>query len=488
MPLRPGTQVLVKNAPPARSAPTDTGVWFVVGQTDSGPTAATLIRSMDDFIRIFGTRQSFSSSLYDAVELFFREGGSAAYVSRVVGPAAVTASKNLLDAGAGISLVVKALGPGAGSTTTTGNSLKVAVVAGSVGGTYVIQILDSNNVLLETSPNLTTQQDAITWSAFSQYVTITLGATALVPAVAAAAALTGGADDRNNITDTQWLAALNLMGRSLGPGNVSAPGRTTDVGHTQLLDHAAANNRVALLDLPDSATGATLTTSATNAKATGNGAYGGAFWPWIIIPGTVAGTFRTVAPSALVAGRAAATDALYGPDTPAAGEYGQSNFATGLSQLGVDATTRDAWNTAGINVIRSLGNLGIRIYGWRSLADPVSQPNLLDLSVPRYLMGLVARALNVGEQFMFKPIDGQGRTIQAYGGALTAICQGDWESGQIYGVIASEAFNVDVGPSVNTPSVLAGNELRANIAVRPSPDAELVTVQIVNVPITSGVS
>lgn len=486
MALRPGTQVLVKTSPPPRSSPTDTGAWFVVGQTDAGPLTPTLIRSMDDFIRLFGTRVAFSV-LYDAMEVFFREGGSSAWVTRVVGPAAVTASKNLLDSGAGISLVVKALGPGAGSAPNAGNSLKVGVAAGSVGGTFVIQVFDSNNVLLEASPNCVTQQDAITWSAGSSYVAITLGATALVPVVVAAAALTGGADDRNNITDTQWLASLNLMGKDLGPGNVSAPGRTTDVGHTQLLDHARNMNRIGILDYPDTPTAATLITSATNAKTTGNGAYGGGFWPWVIVPGVIAGTFRTVPPSALVAGRTAIVDALYGPDTPAAGELGQSGFAVALSQAGIDATTRDQLNTAGVNVIRNM-NIGIRIYGWRSLADPISQPNLLDLSISRYLMGLVARCFNVGEQFVFKPIDGQGHLISAYGGALTALCQADWESGQIYGLVASDAFAVDVGASVNTPTVLAGNELRANVTVRPSPDAELVTIQIVNVPITSDVS
>jgi phage tail sheath protein FI len=442
---------------------------------------------MDDYARIFGSRVSFSV-LYDALEVFFREGGNAAWVARVVGPAAVIASKNLLDAGAGISLVVKAKGPGAGSDTTHGNSLKVGVVAGTVGGTYQIQVADSASNILEQSPNLTTQQDAVTWSAFSQYVNITLGATALVPAVAALAALTGGADDRNNITDTQWLNALNQFTKELGPGNVSAPGRTTDVGHTQLADHAAANNRIAIMDAPDSATTATLTTSATNAKATGNGNYGAMFWPWVIVPGVVSGTFRTVPPSALVAGRCAAVDVAFGPDTPAAGELGVSTFALDLSQVPIDATTRDSLNSAGVNVIRNMGNYGIRIYGWRSLADPVNAPGLLDLSIPRYLMGLVARCLQVGEQFIFKPIDGQGHTIAAYGGALTSLLQDDWESGQIYGATPADAYNVNVGPAVNTPALLAANQLSAQISVRPAPDAELVQIQIINVPITSEVS
>lgn len=489
--LRPGTQVLVKTAPPPRNAPSDTGTWFVAGVTDTGPaTVPRLCLSMDDFIRIFGGRYSYSSLMYDAVETFFREGGTRCWVGRTVGPGAVIASKNLLDSGAGVSLVVKALGPGAGGAPNAGNNLKVAVAAGSVGGTYVIQIYDSNSNLLEVSPNLTAQQDAVTWSANSNYVTVALGATALVPAVVAAASLTGGADDRTNITDTQRLAALNLFTKDLGPGQVSIPGQTTDTVHTMLADHTAANNRWALPDAPDTATTATLITSATNAKSTANGDYShGLCWPWVLIPGVTSGTFRTVAPSAMVAGLTAQTDALYGAATPAAGALGESRFAVGLSQVPVTDIVRDQLNTAGVNVIRSMfGGAAIRNYGWRSLSDPVSKPNQVDAGVGRYLMSLTARAFNVGEQYVFAKIDGQGHLLSAYQGALTALCQTDWEAGDIYGLTTRDAFNVDTGPTVNTPTVLANNEIRANIAVRPSPDAELVTIQIVNVPITSEVS
>jgi hypothetical protein len=47
---------------------------------------------------------------------------------------------------------------------------------------------------------------------------------------------------------------------------------------------------------------------------------------------------------------------------------------------------------------------------------------------------------------------------------------------------------VDVGPTVNTPASLANNELRAQVSVRVSPDSELITITIVNVPITEAVA
>jgi phage tail sheath protein FI len=485
MTLRPGVQVQVLTTPPPRSAPTDTGVWFVVGTADQGRAdAPILLRSMSDFTRLLGARVSYSL-LYDALDVFFREGGSAAYVARVVGPAAVIASRNLVDNVAAVSLVVKAIGPG-----SYGNSLKVAVVAAVAGGNYKVQVYDSTNTLLEDSGDLYTQADAVAWSANSQYVRITLGASSLIPVVGGtnvSAALSGGNDDRNNIVDANWLTALNLFTRDLGPGNVSAPGQTTTTRYQQLADHAAANNRVALLDGPDTATSSTVTSSATNAKTTGHGQYAAIFAPWVVVPGVSPGTTRTVPPSAMAAGLMAAVDASDGPGTPAAGSKGVSRYATAVSQPAWDDTTRDTLNTAGVNVIRVLFGTPT-LYGYRSLADPTTNPYWVPLGTVRYLMGLGARAWAVGQEFVFDEIDGQGHTISAYQGALVALCQVDWAAGEIYGATPGEAFNVDTGPGINTPTVLAGNELRAAISVRPSPMAELVTIQIVNVPITQEVS
>src|SRR4029077_20945156 len=129
---------------------------------------------------------------------YFREGGSNAYVARVVGPAAVTASKNLLDGSAAISLVASALGPG-----SSGNNTKVGVRAGTAGGSFVIFVQDVSNTEVETSPDCLTQGAAVNWALNSNYIRLTIGASALNPAVVAASALAGGNDDRNNIVDAQ---------------------------------------------------------------------------------------------------------------------------------------------------------------------------------------------------------------------------------------------------------------------------------------------
>jgi hypothetical protein len=481
MPLRPGIQVLVKSAPSPRSAPTDTGVWFVVGLTDAGPANTPVdVYSIDDVNAKLGGRVTYSS-LYDALDVFFREGGNHAVVSRVAGPAAVKATRNLLDAGAGVSLVVTAAGAWCVLQRHEG--------AGHGGRrrrhvSHPHPRREQRHARAELRPDDTAGRGHMV--AVQQLRQDHRRCICPGPGGSRSNCGTaGGADDRTNIVDAQWQAALDGIPAALGPGQVSAPGRTTSAGQLQLLAHALAKNRFALLDLADSPTAATLQAAAAAVGKSRYGMIAGA--PWVIVPGVVSGTTRTVPPSAFTAGKIAETDAAAGPDTPAAGVRGIARFVIGLSQPFWDNTTRDALNTSGVNVIRQFST-DFRLYGWRSLADPNADPNWLDAGVPRLIMAITAECQNIAESFVFAVIDGQGKMLSAFAGALTSVCQRFYSEGNLYGATAADAFNVDVGPTVNTPASLANNEARANVAVRPSPDAELVTINIVNVPITQGVS
>jgi phage tail sheath protein FI len=478
--LRPGVEVDVMTAPQPSALPADSTAWFVAGLCDFGREDKPIqVNSITDFINKCGDRVSYSV-LYDALDTYFREGGFVAYVARVVGPGATKGSLNLLDGGAAVSLVATALGAGASSS-----NISIKVLAGSQGGTFQIQVL-YNGVVVENSPDLADTNAAVSWAAAnSNYISLTLGASTNDPATGGAAApLAAGSDDRANITDAEWLAALNLFTKDYGPGQVSAPGRTTDTGHTQLLDHAAANFRTAILDGQDTPTAATLETSAGNVGS--NGQYGGMFAPWVIVPGVTGGTTRTVPPSALVAGAIARSDPANGPGAPAAGNNGIGLFASGVSQPAWDDTTRDALNTKGVNVVRLIGGQ-VKIFGWRSLANPNVSPGWVGLGTVRYLQNLASRAWSTGQGYLFQLIDGQGKTISRYVTALTALLLADWNAGEIYGATSSDAFQIDAGPTVNTPASLATNTLIANISVRPSPMAELIKIQIVNVPITQAV-
>lgn len=468
---RPGVDVSLLNVPGTVSVETDSGVWFVVGQTERGPTGPRRITSLNDYANIFGARVSYSV-LYDALETYFREGGAVAWISRVVGPAATTGTVNLLDSGAAVSLVAKSDGPGAWSS-----SYKIQVLAGSATGLFVIRILDTNNVVLEDSGDLPTNDAAVAWSNYSNYVTLTLGASANNPAVAAAVAFPAGNDDRNNITDAQWQTALDAFGTTLGPGQVSEPGRTTTTAFTQLTGHAETHNRVALLDMPNVPTAATLIAITNKSR------FAAKFAPWVVVPGLTFGTIRTVPPSALIAGLCARNDASFGANTPSAGNNGVSLFATDLSQPDWNDTDRASLNNAGVNVIRRY--LGIRNYGWRSAADPVADKNWLPFNNSRLYIALTAELNAVGENYVFAEVDGiNGSAINGLHGACAGVMKEHYDLGELFGDQPDEAFVVDTGSEVNTPTTIANLELHAIVYTRMAPFGEWVQIQISKRPVT----
>lgn len=466
---RPGVTVSLLDVPTGVSVPTNTGTWFAAGLTDKGALGAQLIQSLNDFVTVFGDRQTYSV-LYDAVDLFFREGGNRVYISRVVGPTPTYGTRNLLDAGAAISLVVTANGPGAWSA-----NYKVAVVAGTGGGTFKIQVTDAANVVLEDSGDLDDNNAAVLWANGSKYIRLALGASANDPAVVAPTALSAGTDDRGNITDTQWANALALFSSDLGPGQVSAPGRTGSAAWTQLTGHALNNNRVAILDSQNIATVATLQSDAEGI----NSRFAAMFAPWVVIPGlvTAAGSLRTAPPSGLIAGLIARNDPTVGTNRPSAGVYGASQFVSNLSQNSWTDTERASLNGSGVNVIRRFN--GIRVYGWRSTADPVSDTNWLDFANVRLYMQLIAEFNQIGENFVFDEIDGlNGTTIGGFRAGLGGVCAQHYNQRELFGDTPEQAFFVDT-TTPNTTATLAANELHAVVNVKMAPMAEWVQIQVV---------
>lgn len=473
---RPGGTITTRDTASVVSLPTDTGTAFIAGQSDRGPLAATLVQSLNEFITVMGDRVSYSP-LYDSVDAYFKTGGNKCYIGRVVGPSATYGSHNLMD-GAGtplVSLVATAIGPGAWSA-----NYKVAVVAGVGAGTIRVQVTDSSNVVLEDSGDLADQQHAIQWSSGSKYIRLTLGSSAVLPVAAAAAALSAGADDRASITDTQWANAYALFTSDLGPGQVFGPGRTTLAGHTQLITHAEANNRVALLDLQDSPTEATLEADAQAVSSR----FAAAFAPWVVIPGVTGGYERTIPPSALVAGMLAKNDPSFGPNRPAAGNAGILKYATRLSQPGWTDTARGTLNTNGVNVIRAMLG-GVRIYGFRSLTDPISDQNWIDFANARLHTAIIAQLQVVEENFAFDEIDGQnGSTIGDFHTAIAGVMLAFFNSSQLFGDTADEAFSVDTSPAVNTLTTIANDELHAVVAYRAATMAEWTQIEIVKTQVT----
>jgi hypothetical protein len=472
-PFRPGTNVITQDTPPPVGSQSSTGNWFVLGITEKGPVKPTLIQSMSDYQRIFGGRVNFQT-LYDPIELFFHEQGASVWVNRVVGPAFATSSLDLEDDAAAVALTVSAKGPG-----TYGDSIQVAVTNPSAS-TYTISVTDGETT--ETSPVLSTIDQALGWARYSKLVDLTAGVSDDIPAPLSATPLAGGDDDRGSISNTDWADTLDMLDASYGPGQVSAPYQTDPEILLAITDHCSLNARVAVVDAPDTSDAAELKMFTDNLR--NNGDYGGAFAPWLICPGSTQGTQRVIPPSGLVAGAIARNDPLIGPNSPSAGGAGISLYAIGVTQQWSDADREDL-NSSSINVIRSMfGGTSIRIYGWRSLADVATKPNWASFGNARLRMTLSAEGNNILEGFMFDQIDGQNTIFTELGGALAGMMMPYYTSRQLYGKTPGEAFSINIGPQVNTPDSIAAREIHAVILYRDSPFVEYAELVLVKTPIT----
>lgn len=471
----PGATVTTRATAPPRSAPVATGVLFAAGFCQQGPTTPQTIRNLTDYVNTYGIRVSYGL-LYDALDVFFQEGGSQAICARVIGPSPVKATHTFLTSSSTNSLVVTA-----DSYGDYGNSISVAILAGLVSG-YRVQV-SYNSVIVETSGDLTTQADAVAWSAGSQYVTIAAGNGSGAPADITATALSGGTDDHADATDTHWLNAINLFTKDLGPGQIAMPGRSTGTAHANLLAHAQANNRRALIDYADSGDRATLVTAAATDMALNGSQYGQGYAPWGIVGGITSGTTRTVPYSAVAAGQLARNDnAGITPNQPSAGlTYGVSNSLIGLSQPAWLDADRELLNDAGITV-GLIKNGSIVTWGLRSLADPTQDAEWLLFSNSRLVMAIVAQAQAIAESYVFEQIDFRGLLEADFAMDLTGMLIPFSNEGSL------NNYSVDVGPQVNTPETLAALELHALISLQPAGAAEVVVVEIVTTTNTQGVT
>lgn len=475
------TRVTTRTAP---AGLIDTATLFAIGLADRGSTTAPVVLTgMGDYATYLGLRTSANgddnSTLYDALDAYFAIGGSRAVVQRYVGPAAVTASITMLDGSSATVATVRAASPGAWGNTLTytvqTNSEDATIPAGSF---VVIVYLSGTEV--ERSPILADKTALLQWAPStastgqSQYLALTSGASANDPAAVVARALASGAGDRASAGATEWTAAFAKLTPDLGPGQATFPGATTAAAHAIVQSHANSSNRVALLDGVDTATTATVTgVAATGRAATGN-EFSAIFWPWIVIPGLTTGTTRTVSPSVVAAALMARSDNMGNtPNVPAAGDLGDlGSYVLGLSQAAVSDATRGTLNEAGVDVFRPMYG-GYRLYGYRTLADPVTNPNWVGLGGSRMYNLLAARLNLAAEAFEFDELS--PAKIAEFQGALIGVL-GEYFPGSLFGDTFSDAARVDV--SINTPTYLASNRLGADVAVRISPFAERVPITI----------
>ena len=522
---RPGTLVTVSDEIPPVAAATDTSVGFMVGEAEHGPADTVLVRSADSWRDRFGDR-TVPTAVFDAVDSFFRDRGSRLYFKRLVdGARAATVEAQDDDDDEIFTVTATEVGAWSNGLSLQLAPPAVAAAAFARARPHLV-LLDSpatrddengdepepepepeppagdepeetlvaavavvrhGTRVLERSVTLATVGDLVAWSAGSAYVRVT--APDETPALTTGTHnLTGGTDGTVPVTDPDALLdACLAIDPALGPGQLTAPGKTGLAQHEAILRGADFGNRIAFLDADPTADEAALTAHVKQLRTLEVDRCGGLFAPRAVIPGLAVNTRRIVPWSGIQAGLTAHRDTFGNIAQPAAGRYGISRAAFALERE-YDDDERERLMLAGVNTARIIQQ-SVRGYGFRSLVDPEGPRRAwLQLSGGRTAMAIKAEGDAEAENYVFAVLDGRLRKIAEFGGALSGICLRYWQNDALFGLTSEEAFRVNTGDAVNTPETIADGQLRAVLLLKVAPFAEFVEVQIVKQAITEALA
>jgi hypothetical protein len=482
--------VVTTTAVAGPSAPTraPSSTYFVVGQAERGATdQAVLVNSFPEFEANFGVRTAYGA-LWDDVRTFFEEGGTRAYVARVVGPAATTGAlaSALMDQHATTpvaTLNVTAAGPGAWSSTAG-----VRVLAGTTTDTFRLQVL-SGGVVVRDYSNLHSPQEAVSRvnsDPLNYFVRLADAASATAaplnnPAPTAALTLAAGTDDRASITATHYTTALTRFTKALGDGAVAVPGIGSSV-HAALITHADDNNRIAILAGARGDTQTTLSGLADTADAKRAALYA----PWVRVSDGFGGT-RAISPEGYVAAVRAKAHETEGPWKAAAGEISKGRYVVAADEE-FSSTTAGELDSARVNVIRTIAG-SVRVYGARSTS---SDDNWSYITSADTVNRVVVACEQVLEPYVFATIDSSGHLLATMRGSLIGVVQPMADARglfALYNTVTGDqidpGYSVTTDETINPVASLALNQVYARVGVRPSPTASMVFLTVTKAGVTA---
>ena len=470
-----------------RTGPTNaqtaaTATMFLAGLTERGPDGTVhLITSLSDYQDIFGGVAA--GYTHETIETFFEEGGSRAYVSRVIGSSATESSLALNKTGSVLVMTLTAAGKG---TWSHGGVLQAVVTQPTAGVTFKIQIV-LNSVAVYTTRANTTVAAAVSEinnsATAALYVTATDAGSTGIPVVVTGN-FTGGTDDAT-VVAADYVTAIALFTEDLGPGAVSAVGQTSATVRDALIAHAADRRRIAILGFDDGTSVASAVTDVATYANDDGAEFAAFFYPWVKIPnGTLT---ATIPPDGYVCGKRAAVHNAYGAWNPYAGERSQASFVTS-PVVALSKSEADELDDGFINAIKVI-NATTRIYGARSASDDTD--NFRFIISREVLNQIVYEAENALEALLFLPIDGRRSTFARVQATLTGIMErirvggGLFEAFDGLGKQVDPGYTVVVNDAINPLSQLATGVIKAKIGARVSSIGDTIEIEITKSNLTS---
>ncbi|MEU2671047.1 phage tail sheath family protein [Streptomyces sp. NPDC007164] len=472
-----------------------TAVAAFVGFAESGPFhQPTLVTNWDQYVQTFGT---FTADTYlaPAVYGYFANGGGAAYIVRIGGPAQDSAQKSVSG-----SAPTAALG-GFQVSARPGASADLTVEITDAEGENPPE--DRFRLLVRQAGKVVETYDAssrknvkgylVTQARQSKFVQVTEqpGAAqtrpenqslALAPAAAApgagvarldpseyvgdAAARTGFAG-LEAIDEITMVAVPDLMS-AYQRGDIDADGvkavQLAVISHCEQM-----GDRVAILDTPPGMN-AQRVRAWRNDDAGYDSRYATVYYPWVKVFDPATGHNSLVPPSGHVAGVWARSDGERGVHKAPANEVirGALDLEIRLSK-----GEQDLLNPIGVNCVRAFPGRGIRIWGARTLS---SDPAWRYLNVRR-LFNYLEESILLGTQWVvFEPND--DRLWSSIRRNVTAFLTEEWRRGALFGRTAEEAFYVKCDRDNNPQESIDLGQVVCEIGVAPVKPAEFVIFRL----------
>lgn len=472
--LHPGLYVQeVAGISPVEGASTSTGAF--VGTASKGKIGeAVLVTNWTQFVREFGGFEKNSYLAY-AVRGFFENGGSRAYISRVVHVAtgvksSAPATIDLVGGASAVTLKVSALYDG-----TYGNNLSVSVTEVTTDS-FTLVVHDGANIVETYSHMKLDEADDLTKN--SAYIKVTVVGTVL-PTAVADKKLAGGNDGLAGLVDTDYLGDATLKTGLHAFDNVNInlvaiPAVTSTAVINGVI--AYVNGRkdcFAVLDAPfDMGITAVKDYVITTTKAVSD--YAGIYYPFLEVADPIGvGTNPTkfVPPSGHVMGVIARIDNSVGVWRAPAGVDANILGALGL-KYNVSDAEQDILNPVNINCLRAFDGSGICVWGTRTLSSgeykyvPVRRTSLF-----------IEKSLNDNMRWtVFKPNDEKlwGLIKSSVESFLTSI----WSQGGLKGSSTAEAFFVKCDAELNTTDVVDLGRTYVDIGIAPQKPAEFIIFRL----------
>jgi len=469
-----------------------------VGPNDRGPITPTLVTSWSDYVTKFGSwNTTASNDLPLALYMFFANGGRQAYVNRVVGSGAASATRTLQDRAGSPqnTLVLTAANPGvwsvnSGSYYGISFSITDSIISGYFdltvyfGGITAPYVVEKFTDLSMISTDARYAVSVI--NAGSRYLIATASSgntsTGATKNPALISVASGSLTSGNDGTAVTSVTNYSVFDTIKNPLLLNVAGFTDATTVNAAIAYAVSRGDVFVIvdgKVASDGTDDSVANQLTLAASYTTTSYAAVYYPRVTIAdptrgtGGATGATKLVGSGGAVSGLFVSTDNSRGVFKAPAGL--QTRIQGAVSVTALTNANLDSLNSASapVNAIKFVPGSGIVVMGARTL-----DPSYVSRYVPvRRTLIYLEKALSDLTLFaIFEPNDpALWRRLRS---TVSSFLTNFWSQGGLRGTTPQQAFFVKIDDSNNPQGTIDNGEVHIEIGVALQRPAEFIVIKI----------